>query len=91
MIGYTFWQWLIRISVRDTGSSDYPEKCDTNTGKTLPRIEQTGKTFERVDPKSLGKLLGAEVVPTKAVRPGSPVSMFALRPYLLENLHSMNQ
>ncbi len=63
-------------------------KLITNSGKTLPRIKQTGKTFERIDPKSLGKLLGAEVVSTKAVRPGSPVSMFALRQYLLENLHS---
>lgn len=63
-------------------------KLITNAGKTLPRIKQTGKTLERIDPKSLAKLLGAEVVSTKAVRPGSPVSMFALRQYLLENLHS---
>jgi len=63
-------------------------KLITNSGKTLPRIKQTGKTLERIDPKSLGKLLGAEVVSTKAIRPGSPVSLFALRQYLLENLHS---
>ena len=63
-------------------------KLITNSGKTLPRIKQTGKTLERIDPKSLGKLLGAEVVSTKAVRPGSPISLFALRKYFLENLHS---
>ena len=63
-------------------------KLITNSGKTFPRIKQNGQTLERIDPKSLGKLLGAEVVSTKAVRPASPVSLFALRQYLLENLRS---
>ncbi len=54
-------------------------KIITNTGKTLPRIKQTGQTLERIDPASLCNLLGAEVVSIKAMRPGSPVSRFALR------------
>ena len=63
-------------------------KLITNSGKTFPRIKQTGKTLKRIDPNTLGNLLGAKVVSTKAVKSGSPVSMFALRQYLLENLHS---
>lgn len=63
-------------------------KFIANSGKTLPRVKQTGKTVARVDPKTLGKILKAEMVPAKSVKSGSPVSMFALRQYLFENLHS---
>jgi len=60
----------------------------TNSGKTLPQIKQTGKTLKRVDPVKLAEALGAEVVSKSAVKPHGPVSLFALRQYLLENLHS---
>ena len=63
-------------------------KLVTNSGKTLPRIQHTGKTLKRIDPKKLAEALGAEVISTTAVKPHGPVSLFALRQYLLENLQS---
>lgn len=63
-------------------------KLITNSGKTLPRIKQTGKTFDRVDPEKLAAALGAEIVSKSAVKTQGPVSLFALRQYLLENLQS---
>jgi hypothetical protein len=59
-----------------------------NSGKALPKIKQTGKILKRIDPKKIGKLLGAAVVSEGSVKAGSPVSLFALRQYLLENLQS---
>jgi hypothetical protein len=59
-----------------------------NSGKSLPKIKNTGKTLKRIEPDKLSKLLGAEIVSTEAVESGSPVSLFALREYILENLRS---
>ncbi len=63
-------------------------KLITNSGKTLPKVQQTGKTLKRIDPRKLAEALGAEVISTNAVKSHGPVSLFALRQYLLDNLHS---
>ncbi len=64
-----------------------PRKINVS-GATLPRIAKTGKTLKKIDPKILAEALGAKVVSTSAVKAHGPVSLFALRQYLLENLHS---
>lgn len=64
------------------------QKRITNSGKTLPRIRQNGKTLKKIDPQQLAEALGAEAVSNNAVKPQGPVSLFGLRQYLLENLQS---
>jgi len=49
------------------------------TGKTLPRVEDTGRPYERIDPALVAKRLGAEQVAARAEFPDRPAALLALR------------
>ncbi len=58
-------------------------KLITNSGKTLPRIQQTGKTFEKINPKKVAEALGAVIVPNPPVEVRGPIPRMPSRQSVL--------
>lgn len=59
------------------------------TGKSLPRVRDTGPTLPRVEPEQIRKAVGADASEAQeAGRPQGPVALFGLRQGLAERLRS---